>query len=155
MSLLAFFFSFRGRINRQSWWLGLIVLLAVSVPVSMLLDPAFFDFEVGEIKPPSLALTIWSLITCLPTAAITIKRLNDRDWPVWIGWLLVTLFIVLTVANHFGLLLDPNTMTPVESFVFGAILLFFLWALIDNGFFKGSDGPNRYGPDPLASPYDA
>jgi uncharacterized membrane protein YhaH (DUF805 family) len=43
----------------------------------------------------------------------------------------------------------------VESFVFGAILLFFLWTLIDNGFFKGSDGPNRYGPDPLTSSDDA
>jgi uncharacterized membrane protein YhaH (DUF805 family) len=155
VSLLAFFFSFRGRISRQSWWLGLIVLLAVSIPVSLLLDPDFFNSEVGEITPPSLALTIWSLITCLPTAAITIKRLNDRDWPAWVGWLLVALFVVLTVANHFGLLLDPDRMTPVESFIFGTILLFFLWTLIDNGFFKGSDGPNRYGPDPLASHDDA
>jgi uncharacterized membrane protein YhaH (DUF805 family) len=117
-----------------------------------MLDPEAFAPSAGEIKSPSLALTIWSLMTCLPTAAITIKRLNDRDWPSWIGYLLVLAFIVLIIANYFGLLLDPDRMTPPESFVFGALMLFFLWTLVDNGFFKGSDGPNRYGPDPLASP---
>jgi uncharacterized membrane protein YhaH (DUF805 family) len=24
-----------------------------------------------------------------------------------------------------------------------------LWALVDNGFLRGTDGPNRYGDDPL------
>jgi uncharacterized membrane protein YhaH (DUF805 family) len=24
-----------------------------------------------------------------------------------------------------------------------------LWALLDNGFVRGTVGPNRYGPDPL------
>jgi len=150
MSLLDFFFSFRGRISRQDWWLGFIVLIAVTIPVSMLLDPEGFDPTAGQIKPPSLALTIWSLITCLPTAAITIKRLNDRDWPGWIGYLLAVLFVTLTIANYFGLLLEPDKMTPPEAIFFGAIMLFFLWTLVDNGFLKGSDGSNRYGPDPLA-----
>jgi uncharacterized membrane protein YhaH (DUF805 family) len=150
MSLLSFFLSFQGRICRQSWWLGFVILVAVTVPVSLMLDPEAFAPSAGEIKPPSLALTIWSLMTCLPTAAITIKRLNDRDWPSWIGCLLVVAFIVLIIANYFGLLLDPDRMTPPESFVFGSLMLFFLWTLVDNGFFKGSDGPNRYGPDPLA-----
>jgi uncharacterized membrane protein YhaH (DUF805 family) len=150
VSLFDFFFSFRGRISRQSWWLGLIILFAVTIPVSIWLDPAAFDPNATEIKPPSLALTIWSLATCLPTAAITIKRLNDRDWPSWIGYLLAVLFVVLVIANYFGLLLDPDRMAPPEAFAFGTIMLFFLWTLADNGFFKGTNGPNRYGPDPLA-----
>ena len=27
----------------------------------------------------------------------------------------------------------------------------YMFALIDNGFLRGSAGPNRYGPDPLAA----
>jgi uncharacterized membrane protein YhaH (DUF805 family) len=31
-----------------------------------------------------------------------------------------------------------------------ALFVYFVFALIDNGFVRGTDGPNRYGPDPLA-----
>jgi len=155
VSLLDFFLSFRGRISRQSWWLGIIVLVAVSTPIGLVLDPdAFKPDSDGQVKPPTLALTLWNLLTCLPTAAITAKRLNDRDWPSWTGYLLALLLVALSLANHFGLLLDPVVMTPVEGIVFAAIMLFFIWVLIESGFLKGSDGPNRYGPDPLPSKPD-
>ena len=32
----------------------------------------------------------------------------------------------------------------------GAIPLIGLWALIENGFLRGTDGPNTYGNDPLS-----
>jgi uncharacterized membrane protein YhaH (DUF805 family) len=31
----------------------------------------------------------------------------------------------------------------------GAIPLIGIWTLIENGFLRGTDGPNSYGPDPL------
>jgi len=150
VSLFDFFFSFRGRISRQSWWLGFIALVTIGIPVSLWLDPASFDPNTSAIKPPSLALTLWNLAVCLPTAAVTIKRLNDRDWPSWIGYLLAVLFVVLAIANYFGRLLDPEKMAPAEAFAFGTILVLFLWTLVDNAFFRGTEGPNRHGPDPLA-----
>ena len=147
MSLLHFFLSPIGRISRQAFWLGLVVLMAVTVPVSLLLDPGA---AISTKQAPPLAATIWNLILTWPSAAISIKRFNDRDWPPWIGYQLGIAMAALILANHVGLLLDPDSMDPTEKLVFSVLLVFFMWAMIDNGFYKGTSGPNRHGPDPLA-----
>ena len=53
------------------------------------------------------------------------------------------------VAPHFGLPIDPTAggVGAVAFWLSAAVLLF---AFVDNGFIRGTAGPNRYGPDPLA-----
>jgi uncharacterized membrane protein YhaH (DUF805 family) len=162
MTLIDFFLSPSGRISRQAFWLGIVVLMAVSLPIMAILDPSLATGAEaaggqdgatpprGPFTPPSLAGTIWSLIITWPSAAISIKRFNDRDWPHWVGYVLGAAMALLVVAHHFGVLLDPNGMASLEYLVFMAILVFFTWSLIDNGFYQGTSGANRYGPDPLA-----
>ena len=151
VSITEFFFSTQGRISRKSWWLGLVVVMALSVAVSGLLDPAYVASATTGAAPaqPTLPITLWNLALCWPSAAMTIKRLNDRGWPEWIGYGIGFLFVLLVIANHFGFFLDPDQMQPLEKLAFAAMLLVFLWALIDNGLLEGDDGPNRHGPDPL------
>ncbi|MGE0626960.1 MAG: DUF805 domain-containing protein [Hyphomicrobiaceae bacterium] len=150
MSLLHFFFSPYGRISRQAFWLGLIVLSAASLPISLLLDPnPLARTNTNEIAPPSLASTVWNLMLAWPSAAISIKRFNDRDRPWWIGYLMFVAMVAMLIANHAGLLLNPNSAAPTERLVFAGMLMFFVWALVDNALFRGTEGPNRYGPDPL------
>lgn len=60
-----------------------------------------------------------------PGLAIAVKRWHDRDKSGW--WVLVNL-------------------VPVVGW---------LWAVVENGFLKGTDGPNRYGPDRFAAPAQA
>lgn len=70
------------------------------------------------------AVILTALVTLLylyPMVAIYVKRCHDRGKSGW--WCL--------------LLLIP---------LIGAI-----WALIDLGILRGTDGPNDYGPDPLGS----
>jgi uncharacterized membrane protein YhaH (DUF805 family) len=55
-----------------------------------------------------------------PALAVSVKRWHDRDRSGW--WVLINL-------------------VPVIGW---------LWALIDNGFVRGTPGPNRFGADPLA-----
>ena len=149
MSLLHFFLSPHGRISRQAFWLGLVVLFALTVPVSLLIDPTAFERGTQVNKVPSPADTLWSLAVTWPSTAISLKRFNDRDRPQWIGYLLGALMALLVAANAFGLLLDPDTMLIPEKLLFSFMLMFFMWSLIDNGCYKGTAGPNRYGPDPL------
>ncbi len=52
--------------------------------------------------------------------AVTVKRSHDRDKSGW--WILIALIPLI-----------------------GAI-----WFLIEFGFLRGTPGPNRFGPDPLA-----
>lgn len=149
MSLTHFFFSPQGRISRQAFWLGLVFMLAVTVPVSLLIDPAAFNASTPAARRPTAAMTFWNLLLTWPSAAISIKRFNDRDWPHWLGWLLASVMAAIVAADHVGLLLDPDDLTLPGKTLFGLVLAFVAWSLIDNGFNKGTPGPNRYGPDPL------
>ncbi|HSI58419.1 MAG TPA: DUF805 domain-containing protein [Ideonella sp.] len=60
-----------------------------------------------------------NLLLAWPFIAISAKRWHDRDKSAW--WVLV------------------NLIPAIGS----------LWALIDNGFLRGTAGPNRFGEDPL------
>ena len=61
-----------------------------------------------------------NLLLVWPAVAVSVKRWHDRDKSGW--WVLLNL-------------------VPVIGW---------LWALIDNGFLRGTDGPNRFGQDPLS-----
>lgn len=152
-SLFNLFFGFTGRIPRKSWWLAAAVLFAASIGGSILLDPQSMQFNIAE-PQPSWPNTIWQLALVIPGTAITVKRFNDRDWPFWLGYLYGVAGIVLTVALHLGILDKPEPNTA-ETIAILAPLAFYLFAVIDNGFLRGTRGPNRYGPDPLAAPEGA
>jgi len=64
---------------------------------------------------------IVNLLLVWPALAVSVKRWHDRDKSGW--WVLVNL-------------------VPVIGWI---------WALIDNGFRRGTAGPNRFGEDPLSA----
>ncbi len=149
MTIWHFFLSPKGRIARQEFWLGLIVILGVTIAGQLQLDPALAQRPTEPIKPPGLGSTLLNLVLVWPSAMISIKRFNDRDRPSWVGVSLGIAMVGMTIANYFGLLLDPETMGSEEKTVFFALLMFVVWAMVDNGLLRGTIGPNRYGPDPL------
>lgn len=70
-------------------------------------------------QPVSMLSAIFSLAVLLPSIAVGVRRLHDLDRTGW--WYLLVLIPVLG----------------------GLILIFFFYI------HKGTDGPNRFGPDPL------
>ena len=70
--------------------------------------------------PPQTADVLVNLLLLWPALAVSVKRWHDRDKSGW--WVLLNLL-------------------PLAGW---------LWALVDNGFVRGTRGPNRYGEDPLA-----
>ena len=137
---IALLTSFRGRISRKSWWIGTVFLINLSV--------------VGVIfwsRGPIWVHTIWQLLLVFPTTAITVKRFNDRDWPNWLGYGVGLTAALLTIGQHFGFFTFGPDMSTTEGIVGLVLYLPLLFALIDNGFLRGTKGPNRYGPDPLSS----
>lgn len=144
------FTSFHGRISRQSWWLGIVILFPLSIAGAALLDPERYSLVSSVVLPPNLAATIWSLLVVFPMTAITVKRFNDRDWPNWLGYGYGLIASVQIIALHFGFLAGPvmSTQETIAIVIFGLLGLFIV---IVNGFLRGTPGPNRYGPDPLQS----
>jgi uncharacterized membrane protein YhaH (DUF805 family) len=134
------FFSFNGRINRLPYWIGSLLLVAVSmvlvfIALGSLATGPGFSAAVVIVALLAVAL-IW------PGLAIAAKRLHDRNKSAW--WLLV-FYVLPGVLNSIGQGLGD--LVVVFSLAGAAISI---WALIELGFLRGTPGPNDYGPDPLS-----
>ena len=139
--------TFTGRISRREWWIGFVIVLIGSIAGTLLFNPEMLTSEV--VVPPQWPDTIWQLAWLVPATAITVKRFNDRNWPWWLGYAFGVLGVFLYVAPHFGMVLDPEA-GGVDAVAFWVLLAAIVAAVVDNGFFRGTRGPNRSGPDPLA-----
>jgi uncharacterized membrane protein YhaH (DUF805 family) len=147
-ALISLLFGFTGRINRAKWWLGLVILGIANIAGGLLINPDFFVAD--EPPPPSLADTLWQIALLVPMMAITVKRFNDTDRPAWLGYLFAPLGAVLYLGPHLKDWVGPIGATVTLWPVLLLLFVYFVFAFIDNGFVHGTDGPNRYGPDPLA-----
>jgi uncharacterized membrane protein YhaH (DUF805 family) len=134
------FTSFSGRINREPFWIALGVLVALQIATQALAD---------QIAGERLSAVLDLAIT-YPQFAVAAKRGNDRDIPPWI----VRLFFAFSVAVDLFTLLNGtfalDTDNPLDALIAYPLGLAFLILLVELGFRRGTDGPNRFGPDPLA-----
>lgn len=129
------FTSFQGRIPRKTFWLALIVMIVITWILEIILF-SIFGVSMMSMDPNAtpeaqaaaaeqamsgmaIPLVILILITIWPSLAIYAKRWHDRDKSGW--WTLIGLVPII-----------------------GG-----LWMLIELGFLRGTEGPNRFGPDPI------
>jgi uncharacterized membrane protein YhaH (DUF805 family) len=77
-----------------------------------------------------------------------VKRANDRNLTPWI----VALFFAGNVAlDLFTLLNGPiDTSNPINGIILIPFALLAVALIVELGFRRGTEGPNRFGPDPLA-----
>jgi len=73
----------------------------------------------------ALVALIILLVLLVASSALAIRRLHDRDKSGW--------FVLIGLIPVIG---------PI-------------WLLVELGFLRGSEGENRFGPDPLAAPRHA
>jgi uncharacterized membrane protein YhaH (DUF805 family) len=128
---LSMFTNLQGRIGRQSWWLGLIVLMIAQWIIIFVLTMLFGQNATTEVTDsgysyssnlsPVGAILLFVLMIPFIWAAICLyaKRWHDRGKSGW--WSLIGLVPII-----------------------GGI-----WMLVECGFLRGTEGPNQYGPDPL------
>jgi uncharacterized membrane protein YhaH (DUF805 family) len=147
VDLISLLTSFSRRINRAKWWLGLAIIGVANVLGAMLINPRLFTAE--ELPPPSWPDTIWQLTLLYPLTAITVKRFKDANRPAWLGYWFAPLGAALYLGPHIRQLFGPLEPATLATFIM-PLFVYFVFAFIDNGFVRGTDGPNRYGPDPLA-----
>lgn len=143
--------GFEGRISRTQFWIGLIVTFAAEIVLMLLLGVPFFPAVMKDTSTRLLEFAI-QLVTLYPTAAIAVKRLHDRDQPgIYVLWL-VGLTLIIALTNLFGLTDDPQNPTTLDWLLGLCAIVIGLAFLFELGFRRGTEGDNRYGPDPLAKP---
>lgn len=161
MDFAYLFTSFDGRINRKPYWLATIVLVVIAIIVSIVIG-VVSGIGMAMMGGGSMAATIISIvITALiayPATALMVKRLHDRGksgqlaWVFWaptiIGYVGQLTGLTVSMQDINGVMIpSPNLLGMIVG---GLTLLIGLWALVELGFLRGTEGPNEYGPDPLA-----
>ena len=167
MTLTQLLFSFKGRINRKPWW---VASLAAGFTASLLtailealahssgetiINPVTHTFEPTGIL--GLAISVIGLVNAWIAFALSVKRLHDRDrggW--WLLWqiLVITVAVILIVVA----IAVPKEQGALWYALAGAAGLaafaISVWLFIEIGFLRGTQGPNRFGPDPLGATRD-
>jgi len=139
MHWLHLLFGIHGRFHRTRFWGLSVAAFVLSVLGLFLLDES--DEALVRLAAAA-ALIVLSLAITITTG---IRRLHDRDKSGW--WVL--LFYLLpagleTIADEFA----PGEWKIALYLIGGAISLA---GLIELGFRRGTDGPNRFGDDPRAT----
>jgi uncharacterized membrane protein YhaH (DUF805 family) len=161
-----YFLGFSGRINRGKYWLTLVIWLLiwiVAILAFLLSGLAIFDRNLkdGSLPSPedfdafwpmvrdygvlSIIILVLVVVSWVSALAIGVKRLHDRDRTGW--WILLF---------YFGPMVLGAAQNSAESGTLASILLGLgafavsIWSLVELGFLRGTNGPNRFGPDPLS-----
>jgi uncharacterized membrane protein YhaH (DUF805 family) len=148
MSMSRLLFSFRGRLNRQPYWLASIViivlmLLLVVLEFGWIALAMVREHEFWASDATLTVIVILYLPLLFVALALAAKRLHDRDKSAW--WLLLFYLapsVLSGAANHAG---DVGF-----SILYLASFAITVWAFVELGCLRGTVGPNRFGPDPLA-----
>jgi uncharacterized membrane protein YhaH (DUF805 family)/predicted RNA-binding Zn-ribbon protein involved in translation (DUF1610 family) len=119
---IQFYFNARGRIGRQQWWIGHLILfvpLLILIFLAAILEqPSSSDHSLSNAFLGILFI-VWVVTYIWSGICLNAKRWHDNDYSGWMQ-------------------------------LIGAIPLLGIWALIENGFLRGTEGSNRFGEDPLA-----
>ncbi len=161
MDFVQLYTTTEGRINRKTWWLGVIGMIVMSLIVSVILK--VFAGILGLTKSTfgqgliSLALIA---ILFVPYKALTLKRLHDRSRPEVLFWVFIAPSILSPLLMMLGLsgsTLDMSVLGQdvpmfkpnfLGSLVNLASLVIGIWGLVELGFLKGDQGDNAHGPNP-------
>jgi uncharacterized membrane protein YhaH (DUF805 family) len=174
-----FLFSFEGRINRAKYWyaafasmiscavfLGILAFALAAIfddrvksvyldLHNIIGDPPSFPFHAGfaNTGPAPTLVPILFHVLGMPifiagmwfVTAATVKRLHDRNRS---GWWMIPFFIVPPLFNRFDDLLGDSWIVFFLGLV---VFVLSIWSFVETFCLRGTRGPNRFGPDPLAS----
>ena len=149
------YMSFQGRINRKPFWIASLVMMAAAIVLSLaVVAPVAV---VSPVLGALLSLLI-SLALLYPVVALGVKRLHDRGK----SGKLMAVFLAPSFILQSGQLLgitgseqmiggEPIYLPNALGWLLMVVSLgVAIWALVELGILKGTEGPNAYGPDPLA-----
>lgn len=134
-NIIANFTSLDGRIGRQSWWIGIVILLVINIIISFLILPmvgmsmmpnfAGMMADPNNVDAAAMAAAVessmrtagWvglvvSLIFAYPYAALGVKRRHDKDNSGLDVWIFTGLLLVSQLVTALGLGMSMTQITP-------------------------------------------
>ena len=103
--------DFSGRAMRSEFWYWFLFTILLSI-VTVGIDYAIFGYTLETVSPVN---ALSSLATFLPSLAVGVRRLHDRDqtgWSILLGLIAVIGWIVLVVWFCMRGTVGPNRFGP-------------------------------------------
>jgi uncharacterized membrane protein YhaH (DUF805 family) len=139
IDLVDLLFSFQGRINRGKYWLAALLYIIAWIVLGFIAWGLMtVSYMLGAIIAALLLLA-----TMVSGVFVGIKRLHDRDKG---GWWLALFYLVPGILEGIG-----SSIGGIGFVLSLAGFAISVWAFVELGCLRGTDGPNQYGPDPLRS----
>jgi len=144
--MLQKYFSFSGRINRKPYWM---FLLSIFICMLIIGGIAGGFYGLGLYPVSVIIVGVGYLALIVASVSFAVRRLHDRDKSGW--WLLVFYLVPAILGGIAKYVSGPEPGLNGFGAIFQlASTVISLWGLVEIGFLKGTVGPNRFGPDPLA-----
>jgi len=138
--------DFSGRAQRSEFWWWVLAIWLISLVLSFV-DSALFGDVVttdtgfsASTNTPILS-GVFGLAVLLPNLAVTARRLHDRNMS---GWWMLAPYGAMALAFLMGAINAGILAAASGIGAFVLVIVLFVMLIL-----KGTDGPNRFGPDPL------
>ncbi|MCP1198727.1 DUF805 domain-containing protein [Notoacmeibacter sp. MSK16QG-6] len=153
-------FRFTGRASRKTFWLTQLFIVAVSIGIGLAVGvfAGVGGVILGGTEPSATAalfggglvaivMIALNVVVFIISLAVSARRFHDLNRSAW--WLLgiFVASVVLSVLGYATMASDAGDTTPSALFTILNGLLG-LGLIVYLGFIRGTDGMNRYGPDP-------
>ncbi len=139
-----------GRLARKQFWLhGVLPIIGASIVLKILVYIALIVMPLTMILFANLVVF---LVLLWPQFCISSKRFHDVGYPGWYNFFWIVPFFLAELLSSLDLFLyNFAYLLYIVSLILSSIgALVALAALIVVYIRVGQEGPNQYGPDPLA-----
>jgi uncharacterized membrane protein YhaH (DUF805 family) len=138
--------DFNGRAQRSEFWWWILGIWLISLVLSFVDSTLFGTVETTDTSFSASTDTpilsgIFGLAVLLPNLAVTARRLHDRNLS---GWWMLAPYGAMLLALLMGIMNAGILAAASGLSAFVLVILLLVWLIL-----KGTDGPNRFGPDPL------
>lgn len=144
--MLQNYFSFSGRLNRKPYWLFVFSIFLGMIIVGAIAG-GLYGLDLYSVAVIVVGIGYFALVVA--SLSFVVRRLHDRDKSAW--WLLVFYLLPTILAGISRYVSGPEPGLNGPGAIFqlaGGIIS--IWAFVELGFFRGTIGSNRFGPDPLS-----
>lgn len=140
-------FQLRGRASRSEyWWFVLFYFVALAAAGLM---TGLLAVAAGGAAPIGVVAVLAIFVCIVPSFTLLVRRLHDTDHSGWWVGLQVLIGTTGSLVGVGGSTLGSNEVTGVGALLtfvnFILSVVIFVWLCK-----RGTDGINRFGPDPLA-----
>ncbi len=143
------FFTYRGRAPRSEYWSFLLFAVLSALAVSSA------EFAAGYGNGGGSLGTLVAFVLFFPQVSAAVRRLHDSNRS---GWWVGGFYLYVFAALNIGLMVvfgpaGRGTPAPwgeiVPDALLGGVVLFAILMVVLLAL-KGTEGANKYGPDPVA-----